>query len=239
MELTPSGLSARLDSGTPDPSLDSALRTSLAPGLLFTPFNPAFPRSGPTRRVCPKAAWEPLRGAGAPDLSRDRPAPPKSGSEVLKCCRLLCELPFRPLHSLPRRQDAEPLAGRRAHESYTRTRALDVLPQPAGEVPHVPLHFPKPRREEGTNTRSLPASRAPSPLRPESGRQLTTSPGPDGGSGTRPPTPPRLLDSPRPGPGPLGSLPSPDSLFSPGPETDVGERVGGGCPAGRTRGTGN
>ena len=63
----------------PDPSLDSALRTRLAPGLRFTPFNPAFPRSGPTRRVCPKAAWEPLRGAGAPNLSRDRPAPPKSG----------------------------------------------------------------------------------------------------------------------------------------------------------------
>lgn len=158
MELTPSGPNARLGSATPDPGLDSALRTSLAPGLLFTPFNPAFPRSGPTRRVCPKAAWEPLRGAGAPDLSRDRPAPPKSGSEVLKCWRLLCELPFRPLYSLPRRQDAEPPAGRRAHESYTRTRALDVLPQPAGEAPHVPFTlFETPER--GGDQHALPTGK--------------------------------------------------------------------------------
>lgn len=235
-ELTPSGPSAQLGSGAPDPSLDSALRTSLAPGLLFTPFNPAFPGRGPPEGSAQRLPGSPSEGRG---LQISAETDPPLRNLAPKCWRLLCELPFRPLYSLPGRQDAEPPAGRRAHESYAHTRAreLDVLPHPAGEAPHVPSHFSKPRREEGTNTRSLPASRAPSPLRPESGRQLTTSPGPDGGNGTR--LRPRLLDSWRPGPCPLGCLPSPDSLLSPGPETDVGEGVGGGCPAGRTRGTGN
>lgn len=145
-----------------------------------TPSSTAAPRPGPPERALPKAAWEPLGGAGAPGPSRGRPAPQSSGprSAADYCVSFP---PDRFIYS-PGRQDAEPQAVTRTPEG-AHTHTGSGLGSPAhsdGRAPQVSAHC-TPRRGEGTKMRSLPARR---PLLPRAARLQEAeggAPGLDGG----------------------------------------------------------
>lgn len=140
MGLNPGGPRARLSSGPPDLSPDPALRErgTSQPGL--APGWPVTPPGRAHQRPLPKAAWEPLRGAGAPDPSRGRPAPQNLAP---KCWRLLCEFPVPPLHFIysPEEEGRRGRAtGRRQSRGHTDKHTSPGLGRPAaseGEAPQV------------------------------------------------------------------------------------------------------
>lgn len=140
MGLNPGGPRARLSSGPPDLSPDPALRERGTSQLGLAPGWPVTPPGRAHQRPLPKAAWEPLRGAGAPDPSRGRPAPQNLAP---KCWRLLCEFPVPPLHFIysPEEEGRRGRAtGRRQSRGHTDKHTSPGLGRPAaseGEAPQV------------------------------------------------------------------------------------------------------
>lgn len=221
MGLTSGGPRAWLGSGPPeDPSLDSALGGGAPPRKawhlerLLTPFDPAFPRPGPPEGSAQGCLGAPPRGGGSRSQQRQtRPSEIRPLSAGDYCVSFPSD---RFIYSPRRRTQSH-------RQSRGRTKATHTSPgpgcptAPGGRSPPSLSTLCKPRRGEGTKTRSQPASRPLLPPQPDSGRTRRMSPGPDGGRWDA------LLYTRR-GLGRIHSGPCPARIrLSPGSETGVGE----------------